>query len=1141
MDPLWGTTLVALVLALLLLPSFRLRSLWGAVCVPVVAALVIAAFSAVTNEPRSWEQIGGGRWWIAGTAFVVGTVVLWYQVAKGPRRSTVRSPLDPTPFPNGAALLAALAYATAYLSLTTSDLRAVALPALAAAFLVGLAGEVSKRAFRVSVLVTGVAALLVIGAVGVHQLQVDAAEAARTGAVEIDEAYASLVAAARAAEQQAALSICVPYASSATVEATAGPEAEGRPPSTEVLACVNALEVPRDDEALRPEVRRADELESAAPELDDDGVDPGAAELFAATAEVRADAEAFGFGDLRDGLRSQADRLASTLAVAVCTPRAVADEETNEVARCREALAPEGPRLRSEPLRLSLPLAQEALRETAEVSGLTVDAEVIELVEHMVAPQEPFRGTPPGDVPTPQAVVEEILERVDLVRRSVRAEPIESLRDEVRQLEEVLLAMGLEVPRARVPPGDEQGPFAEVAAQADQLVAIRTLERDLADARSEAASFTLSVLEATQASPTTSTSEDEAQPAGQAAGAASVPPAEATDVLAAQQEVEVSSERLEAAAEALDVAREARSATPNPPVDQEIDELVATGVDVVVGAATAPALGGEIGLVVGVAGYLVAGLLLLIGYRQLEIKNNQRYGAPVEVAPVLGVAGSADGKADEQAEVTQRLRERILSVGLDDPGPAPGAFTTARLREALSEAEGLPQNKLASAIVGFVQAVAFPPAGVKVTTAVRVRPDGAHEASVELSTRVAERFVGSSVVTAGDRTALIDAVAYLVATNCLTFSQTTPAWAAWQDEKGEALRCYRDGSGPPDGSDEDALAAKVRLLERAVRLSPLNGQVRVELAKLRGSAGEPTRALRLFLETVIAHPTMATARYGVATSLLLVAEPDLLADAWAPGSERDDVVQLLDRRYAEPGAELPDLRSSDAGLVAQRLRWLALLELWRLERELTLGWILVTALRPRERSRRLELLRDRRARAAHRSLYRTVQLAAALKMAIAGKPLLRSRWGRWFIPRTMSGESSPWPGGRGGRWHRGRLARRTWDVPAITKALVEQAPWTRQVSPKTHYAAACTWATLAEAHDIGRAGVSRDLAEARRLYDLAFRHFEEALRAAGPQFRREWLEMDPDLEPLRRHQGRFDELLDAYVSGGEPGPAGGGP
>lgn len=398
---------------------------------------------------------------------------------------------------------------------------------------------------------------------------------------------------------------------------------------------------------------------------------------------------------------------------------------------------------------------------------------------------------------------------------------------------------------------------------------------------------------------------------------------------AAFDEATVERARTEAALKDAEERRTSAQANydelPAAPIDVPVHELVGSGIDRVVTSLVGPFGVDDINPILGIFGYLALALALAIAYRYLEILNNQQYGAPIVVTKVEGASG------DRQAELTQRMKERIRHSGVRGPGVTPGSTTASELEKLLKDSDEVPHGKTLGQLVRLIQTSAFPPAGVSVGTAITPRGSskGApYDASIEIATQVNGRFVASTILQAPTEPEVIDQAADFVATNSLDFSRSTPPWAKFQDSSGVAMREFRSIQAKASRCSLDA-DERIEALEELESTSPATAPVRMALAhehdlriglarweELQASAALPAArhrsgvakaridavrydhlaALRIHLETALDYPTLPGSRYRLATSLMMVARSEQvgLLVTW---SERDALLALLRRRY----------------------------------------------------------------------------------------------------------------------------------------------------------------------------------------------------------------------------------------------------
>ena len=240
----------------------------------------------------------------------------------------------------------------------------------------------------------------------------------------------------------------------------------------------------------------------------------------------------------------------------------------------------------------------------------------------------------------------------------------------------------------------------ERAQQADLQLAIAQVLFDEAEVEQESAQDVLDEAEAARESAERRLEQVAAAPAvdATALGAANAAVDEAVATEAEEREA-VESADADVASRTDDLAEATEQATEfEVPRSSDIRQLLVDGANVIVRDAFRPALGDQVDAVLGSWGWMVLAILALLGYRKLEVRNNRRYGAPIQTAGTTAI--------------DHEFRERVMAMELTEPSPVPGGNTTNDLVEVLKAAEGLPgSGKIAQALKA-VWAVAFPPAGV---------------------------------------------------------------------------------------------------------------------------------------------------------------------------------------------------------------------------------------------------------------------------------------------------------------------------------------------------------------------------------------------------------------------------------------------
>lgn len=364
-------------------------------------------------------------------------------------------------------------------------------------------------------------------------------------------------------------------------------------------------------------------------------------------------------------------------------------------------------------------------------------------------------------------------------------------------------------------------------------------------------------------------------------------------------------------------------------------DLVTAGADQIAESWVEPVTGEDVDVPValGTLAWLALLVAAVLGYRRLEWRNNQGYGAPVQVTDL-----KTSGDDLSAAYLTEGIKVRYGSTDLVEPPDTPGGSAFESVQTTLTEVGG-ENGKIAAAITKFAQATAFPKAGITVTGVVSwAEPDPKAAGATDkgetdgkgdkdekdaepkpvagvfrLETSHEHRFIRTERLRADTPGQLMDEAAALIAGDVLSYSYWTPPWARSWGERGEALATYRRMLfDRPSDSDE-----RIRDLRLALGAAPDNALVRLMLAHELDLAGQPVEALRLNLQNRIDHPHFLAGRYRLVTSLCMLSDPGTLRDHWWSSSNtehRNEVLRLvessgsLDRSAGYDGRRLWELR-----------------------------------------------------------------------------------------------------------------------------------------------------------------------------------------------------------------------------------------
>jgi hypothetical protein len=288
--------------------------------------------------------------------------------------------------------------------------------------------------------------------------------------------------------------------------------------------------------------------------------------------------------------------------------------------------------------------------------------------------------------------------------------------------------------------------------------------------------------------------------------------------------------------------------------------------------------------------WIALAVLVLAGYRWLEILNGRTEAGPVTVRP-------PEKASDVDLQRLADLRRHIVR-NIDEPGAVPGSDTVQPVTDVL-EAAGDERGKLVAALLKLVTVI-FPKTGYEVE-AIFSTIDQAHAGhSIEVLRSSAASGNGSPASRPGERGAatmfsvtvmLKDArngrskrvivasnaseatalrqAGYQAAAWVLSRSARVPSWGRWDESTSSALCRYTESLDSGSGG--------VRELEEAVRTAPTSGVLLALLAHRYDLEGERALALEHSLRAVALHPRYPVARYRAAISFSLLAADRAIA------------------------------------------------------------------------------------------------------------------------------------------------------------------------------------------------------------------------------------------------------------------------
>ena len=300
----------------------------------------------------------------------------------------------------------------------------------------------------------------------------------------------------------------------------------------------------------------------------------------------------------------------------------------------------------------------------------------------------------------------------------------------------------------------------------------------------------------------------------------------------------------------------------------------------------------------GRAGWVVIGILLLFGYRELEAWALHWQAPQLDTSklgegqPSIKPDGAPDGLTDGQRHdlLAAEVRFRLAAMEVRAPSILPGGTRSGGLA-TIAEASGVSGAGLAGAIIRFFGMLWPNPRQVRLRVWVEPTPNSAGPRShrrtdlarvtVELSDPRTGATLSTKTLAAASLDHAATRVAGYVARQIFGMDPAAPPW------------CF----GAPDGADLSALllsrqlrvsvdtpddlrtsrAEEIAQLRRIADASLCAGVVRYDLAQLYSIQGVPYEdhltALRLHAVNRDQYPRFYRGRYRLAMSLEMVADP----------------------------------------------------------------------------------------------------------------------------------------------------------------------------------------------------------------------------------------------------------------------------
>jgi len=529
----------------------------------------------------------------------------------------------------------------------------------------------------------------------------------------------------------------------------------------------------------------------------------------------------------------------------------------------------------------------------------------------------------------------------------------------------------------------------------------------------------------------------------------------------------------------------------------------------------------------GRTGWLVIMVLLVFGYRELEAWTLRRQAPCLDVSELTsdrqddaaGTAPAAPGKLRHEWLVAE-LKFRLPAVEVRSPAIYPGGSRPSGLA-SIAESSGVSGAGLAGAIIRFFGMVW--PGAPKLQVRAWVERTPGHEGiddptrvTVSLANPQSGAAVATKTLAARNLDDAVAAVAGYVARHIFARDRTVPSWCVSATDGTDlaALLLARQVRGYPECRSRmsDAWQSQIKLLDGVARRDLCAGVVRYELAQVLDLTGAHVDALLLHAANREQYPRFFRARYRLAMSLEILANPQSGLDE-IDMATLQKALRILDRCYVTDSAAddiKPSVQADLTDELRRKLLGAARDELQAIQQYLTWWHIIWGRLRYREERAILRPYLGLRHRQAFHDGVRAALLLVAVRQALLTRPGEKLGRARKIsrIVAAISGDSTAFSH----VLH--HFPARTGQSKPITKRQRSRRwPWQyRTPSWPAAYNLACAYAALAAyvapGSDVGPL-VSKVISS------LAFALCNPECEMERPS---EWIGNDPDLSWLVREQ-----------------------
>lgn len=324
----------------------------------------------------------------------------------------------------------------------------------------------------------------------------------------------------------------------------------------------------------------------------------------------------------------------------------------------------------------------------------------------------------------------------------------------------------------------------------------------------------------------------------------------------------------------------------------------------------------------GQAGWVVIGILLVIGYRQLEAWALHNQARSLDTSALAGsrpdakpgeAAGHGQDAVSDKERLAAELKFRLPAVQVRAPAILPGGSRAGGLA-SIAEATGFPAAGLAGAVINFFGMLWPGPRRLRVQVWVEqtsgdcpgpgddAQADTAQADVARVTVDLDDPQTGLSIATKTLTACCIDhaasVVAGYVARYIFTEDRTAPPWctSAADGRDLAALLIARQVRDYPESKERvaDARNKQIQILQGVALGTQCAGVTRYELAQLYDLAGEHVRALLIHAVNREQYPDFYRGRYRLAMSLEMLAQPGRTISA-ADAPMLDYALKILNR------------------------------------------------------------------------------------------------------------------------------------------------------------------------------------------------------------------------------------------------------